>query len=120
MWNWVNKAALKITLFDINSRIVNWQFKNCFRGVGKVIDLKINFKEKKLYCSLLLNGETESITLSATGFELVNDNNRFYVEISSVQVNREWLNTIANQFAIDRKIEIPKQVYNTLTGLFGK
>jgi hypothetical protein len=120
MWNWVKKAVLKITWFDFNSRFVNWLYGNDFEGVGKLIDLKIDFKEKKLNCSLKLNGEAENITVSATGFKLAKNGSKHYIKVSSAQINREWLETLANKFVVGKEIEISEEVYETITGMFGK
>lgn len=120
MWNWLKKAVLKITLFDINSGIVNFLYGKDFKGVGKVIDLNINFKEKKLNCSLKLNGETENITIAANGFKLAKNGNKHYLKISSAHINREWLETLANKLVVGKEIEISEKVYETITGMFGK
>ena len=120
MLNWIKKTALKITLFNINSKLVNWSCGEQLKGVGKVLDLKIDFKTKTLKCNLKLNGESEIISLSAEGFELINTEDRCFINIESVQVSREWLQTIINQFVVGKEIEISEDVYKTLTGMFGK
>jgi len=114
------KAALKITWFDTNSRLVNWACGEELKGVGKVLDLKIDFKAKTLKCNLKLNGEIEAIGVSADGFELISTGDRYYINIESAQVTREWLQTLVNQFVVGKQIEIPAEVHKTLTGMFGK
>ena len=116
----LTKAALKITWFDINSRLVNWSCGEELKGVGKVLDLKIDFKAKTLQCNLKLNGENETIGVSADGFELVNSGEHYYINVESAQVSREWLQTLVNQFVVGKQIEISADVYKTITGMFGK
>jgi len=114
------KAALKITWFDTNSRLVNWACGEELKGVGKLLDLKIDFKANTLRCNLKLNGEKEAIGISADGFELVSTGGKYFINVESAQVSREWLQTLVNQFVVGKQIEIKESVYNTLTGMFGK
>lgn len=114
------KAILKITWVDQNSKMVNWACKEGLKGVGKVLDLKIDFTAKNLQCNLKLNGENEAIGLSADGIELVNDGGKCYINVESVQISREWLQTLVNQFVVGKQIEISADVYKTLIGMFGK
>ncbi len=120
MWNWAVKGLLKITCFDLNSKVINWCLGDKIKGVGKVLDLKIDFKEKKAQCDLKLNGENELVKLSLDGFELVNSDNDYYININSVQASREWLHTLANHFVAGKQIKINENIYKTLTGMFGK
>lgn len=105
-------------MFDINAKLINWSCGEQLKGVGKLLDLKIDFKTKTLKCSLKLNGESEVIALSADGFELVDSDGRYYINIESAQVSREWLQTLVNQFVVGKEIEISEVVYKTLTGMF--
>ena len=53
-------------------------------------------------------------------FELVNSGERYYINVETAQVSREWLQTLVNQFVVGKQIEISADVYKTLTGMFGK
>jgi hypothetical protein len=120
MWSWVLKGILKITWLDLNSKAINWHFSKQFKGAGKVIDLKIDFKEKKAKCELKLNGENELVKLSLDGFELITTGDEYFINITSAKISREWLQTLVNQFAVGKPIKINESIYKTLTGMFGK
>jgi len=117
MINFLKKTALKITLFDINSKIVNFSI-NQLKGVGKVFDLKIDFKQKTFKCNLKLNGEAEEISVSADGFSLLEKNGKYYINVRECYISREWMQTLVEQFICGKEIEISEMVYKSLTGLF--
>jgi hypothetical protein len=120
MLNWLIKNTLKLTWLDINSKAVNWFLGNKLRGVGQVLDLKIDFKAKTAQCKIKLNGESEPIQISVDGLELTHPDNKYYINIKSATVSREWLQALANQFAVGKKIAISKDIYNTINEMFEK
>jgi len=117
MKNFIIKSFLKSEW--ISKPIINYFAKNKLPGVGKVIDLKVDFKNKELRCSVKLNGEVEPISLSATGMELTKEGAEYYVTVQSATASREWIQAIIN-LKVGEKIRIDEKIYKTLTGLFGK
>ena len=65
---------------------------------GKIEDLSIDFNEKSICCSLILNGEVEAITVEVKGFKVVKNMSKNYLTFQSVRLSREWMNTLADRF----------------------
>lgn len=54
-------------------------------------------------------GEEEPIKFKINKYELINEDGKFFIEISEMNTNREWMNIAINNFLPSKKVEIPSQ-----------
>lgn len=80
-----------------------------------MLNLNLDSTEKKLNCSLVLEGENAPIDIELHYKIEEGDTNRTLV-ITSVTCSREWINRIVQDFVTDdkRRIPLPKEAHTIL------
>jgi hypothetical protein len=54
-------------------------------------------------------GEEEPIKFTINKYILSNEGDKFFIEISEMKTNREWMNIAIENFLPNKKIELPAQ-----------
>jgi hypothetical protein len=96
----------KVTKVLINSKIKEY---------GKVIELKIDNKEKRIYAKALLNGEMEAIEIEVENYELHNDR----IEIKKVSSDRAWVNAALKKFVAGKSFTLPSGSIDFINDFLG-
>ena len=77
---------------------------------GAMTSLKLDTTARTIEAELELKGETERLRLHIQEYELRREGNRAFVVIKSIDTSREWVTTLARDFAVDRPFELPDSV----------
>ena len=77
---------------------------------GSITRLKLDTTARTIEAELELKGETTPLRLHVQEYELRQEGNRAFVVIKSIETSREWLTTLARDFAVDRPFELPDSV----------
>jgi len=85
-----------------------------FKKVLKVLELKFDPKNDKIYLSLQLKGENEPLIVNIDKFELIEKENKKYLKLSNIKTNKEWLNIIVEQFVDNNHFEISDKIFKLL------
>ncbi len=108
---------------SISSRFATLNPKNLVRSLlkgwldkmlaeaGSVLDLDFSFKGNQLTTLLELNGESEPVSVTATGFLILADGT---VTIRSVESTKPWLAVVLKKAADDGMFSIPEKHLNKL------
>ncbi len=96
------------------SFIVEKLINSRWHEIGKIIDFKIDTKNKTLNLEFELKGESEPIKINITKYELIYKDEKSFISIKGVKTSREWLNVIAEKFLEEKPIEIPEQYARVL------
>ena len=113
----IKKAILKTPF--INSKVLNYILRKKLKAVGKMFDLNIDFKEKKLRCKLNLRGEENPIEVEIDGFEFFEKDGLYFIRIEKLKFGKEWIQALANNFAAGKEFSIEKKYYDLISGMFG-
>ena len=76
---------------------------------GNLNDIIINSEQKRIYLSLDLKGEKESVNIEITGYEVVKSQDNNFINLHNITASREWMNIALGKYYLDRRIEIPRQ-----------
>jgi hypothetical protein len=77
---------------------------------GSMTRLKLDTSARTIEAELELKGETEPLRLHVQEYELRQEDNRAFIIIKRIDTSREWLTTLARDFAVDKPFELPDSV----------
>lgn len=82
---------------------------------GRMLNLSIDSRAKKITVEILPKGEQTPITVTIGQYELIHLNQQTSILIKQASANREWVDALLKDFAVGEAIKIPAQYANTLT-----
>jgi hypothetical protein len=74
---------------------------------GKLLDLSIDSRNRRVDLSCLLHGETEPITIHVDRYTIEPDAGKNYLQASGITCSRPWLQSLLADFAEKRRVELP-------------
>ncbi|HTD68650.1 MAG TPA: hypothetical protein VK846_19180 [Candidatus Limnocylindria bacterium] len=86
---------------------------------GVLTKLKLNSTERSIDAELELKGETQPVQIQVRGYEVQEEGEHTYLVIKNLETSREWLTTLARDFAVERPFEVPGSVKKFLPMLLG-
>ena len=84
----------------LNSRIEKY---------GRILDLRLDSRNKRLELELLLNGETDPLQVRVENYEVREEAGRWYLLAKELKSSREWIDTLAREYLSQRPLEIPER-----------
>ena len=90
-------------------------YADCWKGIGKVIELKVDSgNTKTIYLKVKLEGESEPIELRAKGYGMFKKDDKHYIKIESFEASRKWMDVILNSYVKDEAFEIDGKLAKVL------
>jgi len=77
------------------------------RSIGKMTELSIDTKNKRIRIRLELLGETEPIDVDVSRYGLKEIDERTYITIEEVTSSRQWLAVALREFLVGQDLAIP-------------
>lgn len=74
---------------------------------GRMLNLQIDSKTKKIRLEILLKGESEPVAININEYQLTSAGGADFFVIKQATASREWINALLQDFAIDRKLPLP-------------
>jgi hypothetical protein len=74
---------------------------------GKLLDLSIDSRNRRVDLSCLLNGETEPISIHVDNYLVEPGSGKSYLQVSGITCSRPWLASLLADFAENRRVELP-------------
>lgn len=86
--------------------------KNQMKGIGTMLDLKIDSKSKSASTSILLKGEKEKLDIKIGSYSFQNNK----LTINEVTTSREWLNVVLEtQFSGEIQIDLDENLIKLIS-----
>jgi len=82
---------------------------NYIKEYGKMLKLNLDSKNKSIELEVLLEGETEPLSVNVERYELAEENGKHLLKIYGIQTSRAWINTIAGSYLEGKSFEIPEE-----------
>jgi hypothetical protein len=76
---------------------------------GKIMDISLNSREKKITLQVLLKGESEVTSLTVEEYDLVEESDQTFLIVKKAIVSKEWLNVLVQEFLIGKKFPLPSK-----------
>lgn len=77
---------------------------------GTLTKLKLDTTARTIDAEIELKGETQPVRIEVREYELRQEDGRSYFVIKNIETSREWLTTLARDFAVDKPFELPDSV----------
>ncbi|MEO7414895.1 MAG: hypothetical protein ABIZ81_16245 [Opitutaceae bacterium] len=74
---------------------------------GKVERLKIDSERKQMEVVCVLEGEQSPITVRVGNYVVLSEGSKRFLQVSKCTCSRPWLQRLLNDFAEDRRVELP-------------
>lgn len=78
-------------------------------GFGEMREFSIDTNNKSFAFSLDLKGESASLRVAVTKYELQKENGKLFFVAKNIITDKEWINQVAKKYLQERKIEIPSK-----------
>ena len=75
---------------------------------GRILDLRLDSRNKRLELELLLNGEAEPLQVRIENYEIREEAGCWYLRAKELKASREWIDTLAREYLSERPLEIPE------------
>jgi len=89
------------------SRGLALALENRIRPYGRLLDLRLDTRDKQLALEILLYGETEPLQVRIENYEVREEAGHWYLAAEEIHTSREWIETLAREYISGRPIEIP-------------
>jgi len=74
-----------------------------------MINFKLDSKTKAISFSIHPKGEEDSIDFRVDKYNLTHEGEKFFIEVSEISTNREWMNIAIGNFMPEGKFPIPAE-----------
>ena len=84
---------------------------------GKISNLKLNTKNKKIELKIGLKGELEPLIVTVHRYEIKEVDKKHYLITHNIDTSREWINLVAQEYFSNEKFEIPQKYLKTIKAI---
>ncbi len=81
---------------------------------GKVENLRIDSKSREIHLGILLKGETEPVEIIVRNYEIVSEEGRHFILAHDIDVSREWMKVLADEYIREKPFEVPAKYMKML------
>src|SRR4051812_39054946 len=74
---------------------------------GRMLNLSIDSKTKRIRLEVLLKGETDPIAIMIDEYQLTNVAGADFILIKKASASREWIHALIQDFGLGRTIPLP-------------
>jgi hypothetical protein len=94
------------------SYVVERAVANRLQPYGRMLNLSIDSKTKKIRLEILLKGESEPVAVTINEYQVTSAGGADFFVIKQATASREWIDALLQDFAIDRKLPLPAKYGN--------
>ena len=84
------------------------------KGLGRMLDFKIDPETKTIDVSVLLIGEPEKLDISVKSYEMIERDGKSFIKIGEIETSKTWLNIVLDEFAKGDEVELSAKTANLL------
>jgi hypothetical protein len=88
--------------------------QSVLKPYGTLTRLKLDTGRRSIEAELELKGESQPVNIEVHEYELSEENGRSYFVVKSISTSRDWLTSLARDFAVEKKLELPESVRSFL------
>jgi hypothetical protein len=98
----------------IEKTVVAMLNQSVLKPYGALKELKLDTKQRTINAELELKGEAEPVRIQISEYELIDEDDAAYLVLKGITTSREWLTTLARDFAEDRRLKLPEAMRSYL------
>lgn len=86
---------------------------------GKMIELRIDNKNKTVIASVLLKGESSPIEVRIDKYEIIKNDSSASVLVKDASSDKAWLNAVLKNFVIGKSFDVPADKIDFIDDFLG-
>jgi len=94
------------------SFVVEKLLRGKLEAYGRLLEFNLNSRQHSAQLTLLLQGETEPLTVEIQEYQLTHDPSGSYVTVNRANTSKAWLTRLLEDFLIGRRLDIPEKYAN--------
>jgi len=79
-----------------------------------MINFRLDSEKKVVQVEMMLKGEADTIKFQIGKYEIIEEDDKVFIEISELVTNREWMNVAISNFLPEKRIEVPSKYRKAL------
>lgn len=91
----------------LTSKAARMYANNLIARYGKVQDLSIDSRKRRVRVVCLLDGEPLPVTIEIESYEIHTEGPKRFVEVQSCSCSRRWVETLLVDFVKGKRYELP-------------
>ena len=91
----------------LSSKAARVYVNNLIARYGKVQELSIDSKARRVRVSCLLDGEALPVNVEVESYRIIEEGTKRYVEIESCRCSRRWIETLLLDYVRGKRYELP-------------
>lgn len=80
---------------------------NVIARYGRVEELEIDSRNRKLRVVAMLEGEVDAVTLDVDSYQVHTEGTKKFISIESCRCSRRWVETLLKDKVVGRRFELP-------------
>lgn len=115
------KTKVKRSMFgNLKDSLASSAAKSLLAGkidrYGRLTDLRIHSRERRIYVEVLLSGEKEEISIEVTRYRISGKSGEHQITLEEVACSRQWLQLLLEDFLIGKPLPVPSVALIALGG----
>jgi hypothetical protein len=82
-------------------------FNVLIKPYGIMTNLQIDSKNKTITCELDLKGESTPLKINCLNYQLVEEGDETFFEITRMDTSREWITVLCDEYLKNRRFKLP-------------
>jgi hypothetical protein len=106
----IEMGILRDAKDKLMSVVLRTVINNVIRDLGSLSQLSIDTINKGITVVVNLKGEVQPIEFNVFRYEIIHDDDKFFLSFKEVRASREWINILIDKYLTIRRIELPNSV----------
>ncbi len=91
------------------SKAAQIAINNYIKEFGTVEYLKLDSEAKTMEIEIMLDGEIEPLRVKVGHYEIIQENNQYFLKVEQIQTSRAWINSIVSSYLTHKTFSIPSK-----------
>ena len=89
------------------------------KDFGEISHLEVDREDRRITATILLHGEQTAVDVHVGRFEILERNDRTFIQFSDITVSREWMHKVVKQHSPNPEVELPESMAGIAKKLLG-
>ena len=89
------------------AKVLQMIVNHFFDDIGKVLELRIDSKAKKILLQVLLQGESEPVSIAIHTYKIVKKEQGYFFIVDDMTITKEWMDRVAKKYFVQKPLAIP-------------
>jgi len=96
------------------SLAVQKAFDHNMKGIGKMLEFRLDSQKKTIHFTVMLEGEHEPLEVTVERYTILNEGTKSFILIDAIKTSRKWIDVLSSQYLVGKKMELPQEYANII------